>query len=263
MRFIILLLVTTFAAQAAEGFAGKKSDFHSFDRYEFQHHDRKCYLVTPRQTAPGKPWAWRARFFGHQPQTDIALLKQGWHVAYIDVSAMFGAPQAVAIWDDFYQLLTKKHGFDPRPALIGMSRGGLIIFNWAKANPDKLSCIYADAPVCDFKSWPAGKGTGKGHKGTWEQCLKVYGLTDAEAAAAKVNPIDGLEPLATAKIPLLHVVGDADQVVPVEENTGVLEKRYLALGGPIEVIHKPGVGHHPHSLNPPTRIVDFILKARN
>ena len=80
---------------------------------------------------------------------------------------------------------------------------------------------------------------------------------------AKVNPIDGLEPLAASKVPLLHVVGDADKVVPVEENTTVLEKRYRKLGGPIEVIHKPGIGHHPHSLKPATRIVEFILRAKS
>jgi len=39
--------------------------------------------------------------------------------------------------------------------------------------------------------------------------------------------------------------------VPVAENTAVLAERYRALGGRIEVILKPGVGHHPHSLEDP------------
>mgnify|MGYP001063669191 CR=1 FL=1 len=42
-------------------------------------------------------------------------------------------------------------------------------------------------------------------------------------------------------------MGDADDVVPVAENTAILEARYKQLGGQITVIHKPGVGHHPHS----------------
>jgi pimeloyl-ACP methyl ester carboxylesterase len=66
--------------------------------------------------------------------------------------------------------------------------------------------------------------------------------------------------LAKAKIPLLHVVGDADDVVPVPENTEVIETRYKALGGNIQVIHKPGVGHHPHGLDDPTPIVEFLAK---
>ena len=61
-------------------------------------------------------------------------------------------------------------------------------------------------------------------------------------------------------MPLLHVCGDADETVPIEENTRVLESRYKQLGGKIEVIVKPGVGHHPHALKDPTPIVEFVLK---
>jgi len=46
----------------------------------------------------------------------------------------------------------------------------------------------------------------------------------------------------------------------VAENTAILEKRYREFGGTIEVILKPGVGHHPHSLKDPAPIVDFLLK---
>ena len=141
-----------------------------------------------------------------------------------------------------------------------MSRGGLIIYNWAAANPKKVACIYGDAPVCDFKSWPGGKGKGKGGGGAWQACLKAYGLTEADALVYRHNPIDNLKPLARAGVPLLHVVGDADVVVPVEENTAIIEARYKKLGGSIRVIHKPGVGHHPHSLKDPGPIVAFVLK---
>ena len=140
-----------------------------------------------------------------------------------------------------------------------MSRGGLIIYNWAASNPDKVAAIYGDAPVCDFKSWPAGRGGGKGSLGTWKQCLSAYGFTEPEAVAYKGNPIDRLAPLAKAGIPILHIVGDADKVVPVKENTDIIEQRYKALGGEIHVIHKPGVGHHPHSLKDPKPIVEFFL----
>lgn len=111
-----------------------------------------------------------------------------------------------------------------------MSRGGLIIYNWAAANPEKTACIYADAPVCDIKSWPGGKGKGPGDPASWQKCLQAYGLTENEALAYDKNPIDNLEPLARAMVPLLHVCGDADEVVPLEENTAVLAERYRKLG---------------------------------
>ena len=75
------------------------------------------------------------------------------------------------------------------------------------------------------------------------------------------NPVDNLAPLAAAKVPLLHVYGDADEIVPWDENTGVVARRYKELGGSITLINKPGVGHHPHGLEDSTPIVQFILKS--
>lgn len=140
-----------------------------------------------------------------------------------------------------------------------MSRGGLYVYNWAALHPDKVALIYGDAPVCDIKSWPAGKGKGIGNPRDWQLFLQVYGFTEAQALAWKGNPIDLLGPIARAKIPIIHVVGAADDKVPVAENTTVLKQRYEALGGHVELIVKPGGGHHPHALPDPAPIVDYIL----
>ena len=237
-------------------FPGKRTTWHGYDRYAFTHDGRTCLVIAPKEPAKGRPWIWRARFFGHEPQTDVALLKRGFHVAYIDVANLYGSPKAVAIWDGFHKHLTEKHGFAEKPALEGMSRGGLIVLNWAAANPDKVACIYVDAPVCDFKSWPGTKS-----KHNWRGVLKAYGFASTEEALAyKKNPVDNLAPLAKVKVPILSICGGADKVVPVAENTAVVERRYKKLGGPIQVIIKPDCGHHPHSLKDPTRIVEFVLR---
>ena len=65
--------------------------------------------------------------------------------------------------------------------------------------------------------------------------------------------------VALSPIPIIAVVGDADKTVPYPENTAMLEERYKALGGKIEVIVKAGGDHHPHSLKDPKPIVDFLL----
>jgi hypothetical protein len=57
---------------------------------------------------------------------------------------------------------------------------------------------------------------------------------------------------------LLHRIGDADEIVPVAENTLVLAERYRACGGSIDVITCPGGKHHPHGLPDPAPIVAFI-----
>ncbi len=236
-----------------------KSWFHSFTQHEFKFDGVQAIVVVPKRAADGNPWVWRARFFGHEPQVDVALLKRGYHLAYVDVSGLYGAPKAVERWDRFHAYLVENHGFNQRVVLEGFSRGGLIVYNWASANPHKVMCIYADAPVVDFKSWPGGLGLGNGDPDRYLELLDAYELSAAEALDYRNNPIDNLRPLADAAIPILHVVGDADEIVPVSENSGVLSFRYSEYGGSIRVIHKKGVGHHPHSLRDPTPIVDFIV----
>jgi pimeloyl-ACP methyl ester carboxylesterase len=260
MPVCVLECAQAVAPPAHKAFPGKQSTWNGFDRHDFQFDGRHCIVVAPKQVGPDRPWIWRARFFGHEPQTDVALLQLGFHLVYCDVANLFGSPQAVGHWNAFYKYLTEEHGLARRAALEGMSRGGLIVYNWAAANPDKVACIYADAPVCDIKSWPGGKGRGKGSAAAWQACLQAYQLTEEQVPRFTGNPTDNLQPLAKAGVPLLHIVGAADQVVPVDENTAILAERYRQLGGSIRVISKPGVGHHPHSLKDPKPIVQFITR---
>lgn len=249
------------ARAQATAFPGEVSDWQGFTRHDFTSGGNAVTVVVPKEAAPGRPWVWHGEFFGHKPAPDVALLAKGFHVVYLKVPDLLGSPLAVKHWDQLYRELTTTYGLARKVALVGLSRGGLYCYNWAVANPGNVACIYADAPVCDFKSWPGGKGKGKGDAKNWERVLKLWSFPDEAAAlAAKVNPVDNLAPLAKAGVPLLHVYGDADEVVPWEENTGLLAERYRALGGSIELIVKPGVGHHPHGLEDSTPIVNFILR---
>jgi len=237
----------------------KTSQWQGFERLDFQVAGRVAILVKPATAAEGNPWIWRAEFFGHEPQGDLALLAAGWHVAYFKVSNMYGAPAAIDLMAQFHDAVTHTYGLNAKAVIEGFSRGGLYAVNFAAAHPDKTAALYLDAPVLDIRSWPGGKGAGKGDKHCWEEAMKLYGLTEETAPAFKGNPLDHLEPLAKAGIPIIAVVGDADKTVPYPENTAILEQRYKALGGKIEVIVKPGVDHHPHSLKDPKPIVDFLL----
>ena len=145
--------------------------------------------------------------------------------------------------------------------LIGLSRGGLYAYRFAALNPDAVSVIYGDAPVCDFKSWPGGKGKGDGSPEDWKRLITYYNFKDEqEAMESKLNPIDILPVIAQHGISIVHVVGDADTVVPFEENTAILQERFEKLGGTIQVYHKQNCGHHPHGLEDDSPVVDFILK---
>lgn len=239
----------------------KPFNFYGFQGFEYKIDGNKCMIVQPKQMAEGKPWVLRARFWGHEPQVDIALLERGFHITYCDVSDMYGSDKAVERWNRFYAKMVRA-GLNKKVVLEGMSRGGLVIYNWAARNPEKIACIYADAPVLDIKSWPLGSFSNNGSKTDVLQLLKAYSFAnEQEVVAWKRNPIDHAKIMAKAKIPILHVVGDADNVVPVSENTAIFESRMAEYGHPIRVIHKKEVGHHPHSLSNPEEIVHFILKS--
>jgi predicted esterase len=241
------LLWPAIAALADMSYPGQKSTWHGFDLYEHEH----TKIVVPKQVAAGKPWIWRARFFDLSPAFDLAMLEQGYHIVYCDVTDLFGSPQAVKRWDEFYDTLRNDYKFAEKAVLGGMSRGGLIAYNWAIANPDKVAVIYGDAPVMDFKSFPT----------PWDsRVIHAYGFeTVEEAFAYEGNPIDNLQPLAEAGVPIIHVVGDLDHIVPVADNTGPAEERYKAMGGLFEVIHKPQAKHE-HGLDDLTPLVEFVLK---
>lgn len=246
---------------SSEPFPGRRSTY-GYSRYDFTVDGRSVTVVMPRKAAPGRPWVWRAEFFDAFPQIDLALLNRGFHLVYIDVGNTFGCPDALKHWDALYAEMTGKHRLGAKPVLEGLSRGGLYCFNWAADNPEKVACILADNAVLDFKSWPGGRGKGKGSEQDWKKLIQDYHFaSEAEALAYTKNPVDNLAPLAKARVPLFLLCGDADDVVPMEENGAVVKARYEKLGGPVTLLIKKGLGHHPHGLDDPTPAVEFILKC--
>lgn len=240
---------------------GTTDQWRGFTRHCFEFNGCSAWVAEPKQPAPGNPWVWCMEFpdaFADRT-SGLKLLERGYYYAYISGNNTFGSPHTLETFGKFYEQMVKL-GLAQKTVLIGISRGGLYAYRFAAANPGAVSVIYGDAPVCDFKSWPGGKGKGVGSYNDWLSLLKCYEFkTEAEALAYKGNPIDVLKPLAKNKIALINVVGDADNVVPPKENTDILAQRYRRLGGTINIIRKPGVGHHPHGLDNCDPVVNFIL----
>src|SRR5665213_1980666 len=156
------------SSQPPTPFEGGKTTWHGFGRYDFvmdeadlsikpfvapagegagvkdpEPGQRRCIVVVPKEAAPGSPWSWRGCYWDHQPQTEIELLKRGFHVAYISANATLKPGKE---WDAWYAFLTRQHGLSAKPAFIGMSRGGEYSYTWATTHPDSVSCVYADNP---------------------------------------------------------------------------------------------------------------------
>ncbi|MDG2129740.1 MAG: alpha/beta hydrolase [Fuerstiella sp.] len=270
-RCILLMIVAatsgTLPAHAVEDspadFPGDVSEWNGFVQFDFRLDNLACRVVRPEQAARGNPWIWRARFWGHEPQTEIALLRKGFHVAYCDVASLWGNAEAIERWDRLYKYLTSQHGLSPRPALLGMSRGGLIIYHWAILHPTQVSCIYADAPALGLRPYVRDLEAGDADLDRLTGWMNAHGLTLQAAKQYTQDTLDRLGPLAAEGVPVIHVCGDADESVPFEAHTGEFARRYRQLGGSVRVIVKKGGAHHPHSLKDPTAIVDFIVTHQN
>ncbi|MDR2806317.1 MAG: alpha/beta hydrolase [Dysgonamonadaceae bacterium] len=241
-RFLVFLSIILFAgfSSHAQSFTGEKTSWHGFDRYDFVINEktlqikpvkatqregngvanpekgtRRCIIVVPKQAAKGNPWSWRGCYWDHQPQAEIELLKRGFHIAFITTD-----PDET--WDVWYKFLTEEHGLSPRPAFIGMSRGGANAFTWGTGHPDKVSAICADNPGLSQKS------------------------------------LMSMDLLAANDVPLLNICGSID---PILNNTYSIQGIYHGNGGRMSVLIKDGSAHHPHSLQNPNVIADFIEQS--
>ena len=244
------------AVDLDQAFPGVKSQWNGCDRYDFTCMGRHSLVVVPKKAAAGRPWIWRPAFFGAFPMVDKVLLEKGFHLAYFDVTHLYGSPRSVSLGNAFYRIMTHDFHLSSKVTVEGLSRGGYFAFNWAAANPDKVACLYVDAPVCDMTSWP-----GKSRESFWNGFLKEWNVTDAAAGADfEGNALHLLPTLAKAHIPIIAVCGDSDKVVPFKDNFQLVFDAYRQLGGIVELILKPGCDHHPHSLEKPEPVVDFIMR---
>ncbi|MDB5211684.1 MAG: hypothetical protein JWQ30_2511 [Sediminibacterium sp.] len=240
------------------------NSFHGYACADFVFNGRNCKVVQPKLTAKDHPWVWRARFWGHEPQTDIALLERGFHIVYCDVAELLGNKECIDIWNNFYAMV-REAGLSKKAVLEGMSRGAVYVFNWAAGNRNKVACVYVDNPLLNIKVWteemlklPAGKNE------MFEAFKKDFNLTTPDQVQRyNGGPMQSIKKIVKGHYPILVLCADEDEAVPPAENTNLFEKKIKALNGDITVIHKPGFKHHPHSLPDPTPIVDFIIKAIN
>lgn len=220
----------------------------------------KGFVIHPAKLPSdgSRPWVWYAPTIGAHPNKSNEwmlrkLLDQGFHVVGINVGESYGSPTGRKVFSDFYQHLLREYKLDAKANLLAQSRGGLMHFNWATENTDKVRCIVGIYPVCDLRSYPGlSKAAG------------AFGLSAAELEKQLTlhNPIDRLEPLAKAKVPILHVHGDNDKVVPLDKNSQVVFDRYRALGGPMQLIVVAGKGHAENAeFFQEPRLVQFMLSG--
>ena len=220
---------------------------------------RTAFLIQPDVKSPKEPvpWVWYAPTLrglpgGAEKWMFERFLKAGIAIAGIDVGESYGSPKGRALYSALHRHLVEKRGMARQACLLARSRGGLMLYSWAAENPDKVRCITGIYPVCNIASYPG-----------LPRACRAYGLTaeQLQAQLAKHNPIDRLAPLAKAKVPIFHIHGDMDRVVPLDKNSAIIKERYDKLGGPMILEIVKGQGHNmwPGWFQSQA-LVDFVLK---
>ena len=208
--------------------------------FEVGGHTAFLILPKPERRVAGMPWVWYAPTLPGLPGAEETWMFQkfldaGIAVAGIDVGESYGSPDGRAIFTSFYRELVDRRRLSRKPCLLARSRGGLMLYNWAVEHPESVGCIAGIYPVCDLRSYPGiDKASG------------AYGMTPEELreSLARHNPVDRVEPLAKAGVPVLHIHGDVDRVVPLESNSAELARRYRRFGGEMTLKVIKGQGHN-------------------
>lgn len=200
----------------------------SYDRYDFRLDGIRgaVSVIAPTKVAKGTPWVYRPDFVTPDALVDLDLLAKGFHIVTGPVPTDTNGP-LLEQWNDVYKYLVG-HGFSTKPVLEGSGGAAGDAYAWAMSNPDKVSCIYAENPIL-------------------------------HSSMTKRQPLDHLEELAKANIPILHVCGTADP--SFESQSKVAEKRYKTLNGSITIIEQPSEGHFPLAPKNRQPVVEFIMKA--
>ena len=237
----LLTILLLHSVHTTQGFGAEKQlPVGHAEVFDLQGHE--AFLILPDNPArkTNIPWVWYAPTLPGLPSQAEKwmferFLASGIAIAGIDVGESYGSPAGTSLYSAFHQELTQQRGLATQACLLARSRGGLMLYNWASENPSNVRCIAGIYPVCNLTSYPG-----------IPKASPAYGLSSAEleANSTRYNPVDRLAPLANAKVPIFHIHGDSDRVVPLEQNSKLLFDRYIAMHGPMQLEVVPGQGHN-------------------
>jgi hypothetical protein len=260
------------------------------ERLDFEIDGLRAMLLKPIRPAPGggRPWIFIAPVFMgpnpqrpelnpylfHHPIADDTpvyppanrpdrgthhklvkrLLESGFHIGGIEIGDTMGNPAGRAHFTAYYKRVVQEFGLDTKPCLFATSRGGLMVYNWAADHPEWVRCIGANQPVIDLALFPGLVRAADFYGLPLKEFLQIY---------RQHNPVDRLQVLADHRIPILHVVGGADALLPLEPDMMGMQRRYREMGGEMQTLVHPTTPHGlwPELLSDP-RFYDFFRSER-
>lgn len=220
--------------------------------------DREAKIIYPNVHANGR-LILKTEYLEAFPYFEIGMLQRGYTVCYVSHPTRWAPNSETDILAEFVKFVAAKLEVEAKCIAVGMSCGGLQAVRLAELYPELVSVLYLDAPVLNILSM-AGLGECRcdALPSFWRELVATYGFSRSTVINFRESPIDHMEPLVAHNIPIIMLYGNADDVVIYEENGKVLEEYYKKYNGDIKVICRSMCGHHPHSLENPTPIIEFV-----
>lgn len=240
----------------------KSFSWHGFDAEEFEFEGKRAILVFPDKASSQKDWLLKTEYWDAFPEREIDLINRGFHLAYMENETRFATYSDCARKARFAEFLAEKYALREVCVPVGMSCGGAHAVNFAGFFPEKVACLFLEAPVMNFCSYPARLGDSDCEK-VWEnEFVKAYpGITRATLLNFDNHPIGKIAVLKEHDIPIVMMYGTEDKTVPYRDNGKLLELEY-ANDSNLLVIPRPAQGHHPHGyMHDPAPLLDFIENA--
>lgn len=201
---------------------------------------KTAFLIMPNDIKDNRdiPWVFYAPTLKNLPKDEgwmfKRLLDNGIAIAGIDVGESYGNDEGRRIFSELYKELVSKYNLNKKVCLLARSRGGLQLYNWAVDNPEKVCCIAGIYPVVNILSYPGLAKASKAYNMGEEEFLKVLNQN---------NPIDRVDNLVKYHIPIFHIHGDIDKLVPLSQNSVILKERLESKGGDMNLKIIEGHGH--------------------
>lgn len=234
--------------------------FHGFEQKEFIFEGRKAVLVFPPQPEAHGNWLLKTEYWDAFPEIELEMVRRGYHLAYLQNTSRF-APQADCdAKARFAAFLHREYGLRTRCVPVGMSCGGAHAVVFAGTHPECVACVYIDAPVLNYCDFP-GRLSDAECETVWErEFLQTYpGMTRAKLLQFDRHPMNYIDALKAAQIPILLLYGTQDETVRYDCNGRWLADAYRDAPELLTVIPRNLQGHHPHgACDDPMQIIQFI-----
>ena len=226
----------------------------------FIYEGREAIIVYPVEGTENGYLAVKTEYWGAFPHTEECLLREGFVVADLSNEDRWGRDEEIHRKARYVRYLQKRFALHEKCVPVGMSCGGLIGVNFTARHPELVGCLYVDAPVMNFVSCPMGCGVGDPLDPTNDEILNALKMDISRLICYRDMPMDRIPALIEHRIPLALVAGDSDPIVPFTENGILLKEAYEKTELPFFFRLKPGCAHHPHGLEDPAPLVEFILQ---